>query len=76
MPRLLPASALAESAMVTRAAPAMIASLTTSRPAPDRSGNPCSGPPRSGTQHSGVVTRNDSVTTDITATRKLPTAAA
>src|SRR5271157_1269615 len=52
--------------MVTSAAPAMIASLTTSRPAPDSSGKPCSGLPNGGTQHSGVVIRNDRVTNDIT----------
>ena len=48
----------------------------TSRPAPLRYGNPCWASPRGGTQHSGVVIRNDSVTNDITKTRKLPTAAA
>lgn len=47
--------ALAESDIVTSAAPIMIASLTTRRPAPESSGKPCSGLPSAGTQHSGVV---------------------
>ena len=43
-------------------APARIAvSFITSRPAPESNGNPYSPLPRSGTQTSGVVTRNDSV---------------
>src|SRR5262249_2899016 len=67
--------AFAESARVTSAAPIMIASLITKRPAPDSSGKPCSGLPRGGTQTSAVVIRNDRVTNDITQTRKLPTAA-
>jgi hypothetical protein len=54
----------------------MIASLITSRPRPLRYGKPCWASPRAGTQHSGVVIRNDKVTNDITKTRKLPTAAA
>ena len=36
-------ASFAESAIVTIAAPSMMASLTTNRPAPDRSGNPCFG---------------------------------
>src|SRR3954462_14515683 len=42
--------ASAEPAMVTGAAPAMMASLITKRPAPDSSGKPCSGLPGGGTQ--------------------------
>ena len=41
----------AQSEMTTKAPARMQTSLITSRPAPDSSGNPCSGPPRSGTQH-------------------------
>src|SRR5579871_2227499 len=66
---------LAELAIVTRAAPIMIASFTTNRPAPESSGTPCSVLPNDGTQHSGVVIKNDSVTNDIANTRKLPRAA-
>src|ERR1700692_546815 len=65
---------LAESARVTTAAPSMIASLMISRPAPERYGNPCVEAPNAGTHASGVVTKNDSVVSDIRIRRKLPTA--
>ena len=58
----------------TTNAPARIAvSLITSLPAPESNGNPCSPLPKSGTQHSGVVTRNDSVPNVIRMTRPDPT---
>ena len=65
----------AESAIVTNAAPNMMASLTTKRPPTDKSGKPCSVLPNAGTQLSGVVTRNDKVTNDMRKTRKLPSVA-
>ncbi|MEA2669343.1 MAG: hypothetical protein QOJ33_2277 [Chloroflexota bacterium] len=68
-------NAFAESAMVTSAAPIMMESLTTNRPGRSSSGKPCCGLPSAGTQHSGVVIRNDRVTNDIRKARKLPTAA-
>src|SRR6266851_8265461 len=64
---------LAESARVTTAAPNMMASLMISRPAPARYGNPCVEAPNAGTHASGVVTRNESVVSDIRIRRKLPT---
>src|ERR1700688_4504684 len=65
---------LAESARVTTAAPSMMASLMISRPAPERYGNPCVEAPNAGTHASGVVTKNDSVVSDIRIRRKLPAA--
>src|SRR6266481_5352310 len=67
--------ALAESAITTRAAPIIIASLITSRPAPLKNGKPWLTSPSGGTQHAGVVTRKESVTSDITNTKNPPSAA-
>ena len=47
-------------------------SFNTNLPAPESRGNPCSPLPKSGTQHSGVVTKNDSVPIVITITSSSP----
>ncbi len=47
-------------------------SLITKRPAPESSGNPNSPEPKLGTQHSGVVTKNESVPKVIIITNKSP----
>src|SRR5580692_253236 len=65
---------LAESARVITAAPSMMASLMINRPAPERYGNPCVEAPNAGTHASGVVTKNESVVSDIRIRKKLPTA--
>ena len=58
----------------TTTAPARIAgSLITKRPAPVNNGKPCSPLPKSGTQHSGVVTRKESVPKVINMTSPDPT---
>ena len=51
----------AESDSTTMAPASMAVSLITSLPAPVNRGKPCSPLPKSGTQTSGVVTRNESV---------------
>ena len=51
----------AESASSVMAPANITVSLITNLPAPDNSGKPCSPLPKSGTQHSGVVIRKDSV---------------
>src|ERR1700756_3611814 len=71
---LLDNQVLAESASVATAAPNMMASLMISRPAPDRYGNPCVEAPKAGTHASGVLTKNESVVSDIRIRRKLPMA--
>ena len=63
----------AQSASTTTAPARIAVSLITNRPAPDNKGNPCSPLPKSGTQHSGVVTRNESVPKVINMTRPVPT---
>lgn len=59
----------AASEAATKPPASIIMSLITNRPTPERYGNPCCGvgksPPKFGTQASGVVTRNESVTSDI-----------
>jgi hypothetical protein len=64
--------AFAESAIVTSAAPSMMASFSTRRPGPARNGKPCVVSPTAGTHASGVVTRNESVVSDISATHRAP----
>lgn len=63
----------AQSANTTMAEARIHVSLMTNLPAPVSSGKPCSPLPRSGTQASGVVTRNDSVPIVMRMTKPEPT---
>ena len=64
---------LAQSTNTTQAPARIAVSLITKRPAPDSNGKPCSPLPKSGTQHSGVVIKKESVPMVIRMTKVAPT---